>query len=369
MKAGSAWIAGLLARRRPRCAGPSGDQRAGCALQFGERSRGLLALGLQRVDAQIERRARGERRALLGPLVAERRGELRVEPFGIIASDMRRRAVEIVPRERARVRRRVSGARRKARAIGELRDRLGIEAALARQHAEQHGARRLRAHDPGGGGLAAQRVVDEPRDRGAIARAGEAMRQAPVLQRLRGRAAARLDVGENLDGGGKTRGGVMRSFRMILSENRDISGSCDAKQDAHREDDPHDQQDEARRPRRRLKRVRHVVRGGVDVGMHEAREHEDPRHHDEQSDRRACVIQREDHQHIEQQRNLELAVVAVARSAWRAPAMRAGRARCRASCVSPLLDRCAVRADAIQNSRRRSARPARRPAAEPSGSS
>ncbi len=33
------------------------------------------------------------------------------------------------------------------------------------------------------------------------------MRQAPVLQRLRGRTAARFDIGEDLDGGGEARGG------------------------------------------------------------------------------------------------------------------------------------------------------------------
>ena len=53
---------------------------------------------------------------------------------------------------------------------------------------------------------AAQRVEDEAGDRGAVTGAGEAMRQAPVLERIGGRAAARLDVGENLDGGGEARG-------------------------------------------------------------------------------------------------------------------------------------------------------------------
>ena len=97
--------------------------------------------------------------------------------------------------------------RREARAVGESRNRLDIEPALTRQHPEQHGARRVGAHDPGGGRFAPQRVVDEPGDRGAVAGARETMRQAPVLQRLRGGAAARLDIGEDLDCGGETRGG------------------------------------------------------------------------------------------------------------------------------------------------------------------
>ena len=96
--------------------------------------------------------------------------------------------------------------RREARAARQRGDRIGVEPALEPQHAERHGARRVLAHDPGGRGLAAQRVVDEPRDRGAVARAGEAVRQAPILERIGGGAAARLDIGEDLDGGGKSRG-------------------------------------------------------------------------------------------------------------------------------------------------------------------
>ena len=79
---------------------------------------------------------------------------------------------------------------------------------------------RVVAHEEGGRGLAAQRVVDEAGDRGAVARAGEAMRQAPVLERIGGGAAPRLDVGERLDGGGQAGGGGhvpvrMRTAKMI----------------------------------------------------------------------------------------------------------------------------------------------------------
>ena len=35
--------------------------------------------------------------------------------------------------------------------------------------------------------------------RGAVLRSGEAVRKAPILQRIRGRAMARLDIGENFD--------------------------------------------------------------------------------------------------------------------------------------------------------------------------
>ena len=45
------------------------------------------------------------------------------------------------------------------------------------------------------------------RDRRAVARAGEAVREAPVLHRVGGRTAAAFDVGENFDGGGDAGGG------------------------------------------------------------------------------------------------------------------------------------------------------------------
>ena len=62
---------------------------------MGERRERLVAIGLQRVDAQVDRRAIGERPALLDRLVAETLGEGRRQPFGIVAAHMRGRAGEI----------------------------------------------------------------------------------------------------------------------------------------------------------------------------------------------------------------------------------------------------------------------------------
>ena len=95
-------------------------------VELGEFLGGLLARRLQRVDAQIERRARRERRALLGPLLAEGRGELRIEPFGIVAEHMRRGAFEA---RGAQPRVLLVGERRRreARAVAQLRDRVGID--------------------------------------------------------------------------------------------------------------------------------------------------------------------------------------------------------------------------------------------------
>jgi hypothetical protein len=44
--------------------------------QMGERGQHLLAIRLERVDAQIERSATGERRALRGTLLAEHTGKM-----------------------------------------------------------------------------------------------------------------------------------------------------------------------------------------------------------------------------------------------------------------------------------------------------
>ena len=59
--------------------------------------------------------------------------------------------------------------------------------------------------------LAAQRVIDQPGNRGAVGRAGKAVRQPPILEHVDSRPAPRVDVGKNLDGGGKAGGGVTRT--------------------------------------------------------------------------------------------------------------------------------------------------------------
>ena len=169
-------------------------------VQVGERFGRFLPLCFQGVHAQIERRARGQRLGLLGTFIAEACGELVVQPFGIVAAHMGGCSLEAsCTQPRVLVIRERLG--RKACAVAQRRNRLDIEVAFARQHPEQHRARRFGAHDPGRRRLAAQRVIDEARNGGAIPRAGEAMREAPVLQRLRGGAAARLDIGKDFDRG------------------------------------------------------------------------------------------------------------------------------------------------------------------------
>ena len=167
--------------------------------QMRERGRNPLAIGLERIDAQIERRAAGERRALLRPLRAEHFGEMRVEPFRIVAGDPGRRACKRGAFER-RALGRLERRRRMAGTVAQARDRLHVELALQPQHAEHQVARPLPAHEKSRRSLAAERVIDDARDGGAIAGAGETARQAPGLERVGRRPALRLDLGQDLDG-------------------------------------------------------------------------------------------------------------------------------------------------------------------------
>src|SRR5271166_1727084 len=98
--------------------------------------------------------------------------------------------------------------RRRVAIAGEQRpDRIGVEAAGLFEGTEHFGARRRLAHQPGGRTLAAERVIDEARDRRPVARSRKAMREAPVLQRVGGGTAARLDLRQNVDRGGDAGGG------------------------------------------------------------------------------------------------------------------------------------------------------------------
>ena len=73
-----------------------------------QRLQHLLAIGLQRVDAQVDRGATGQRRAFLGGRLAEGAGEGRLQPVGIVAAHRRRR----IGRHRARQARQLRFAQR-----------------------------------------------------------------------------------------------------------------------------------------------------------------------------------------------------------------------------------------------------------------
>ena len=105
---------------------------------------------------------------------------------------------------------------------------VAVEAALALEHAEQNRARRVGAHQKSARRTPAQRVVNEAGDGRAVARAGEAMRQTPALERVGRRAALALKISENFDGGGEPRGRrhgrpsrmrIMKMTHMAISTN------------------------------------------------------------------------------------------------------------------------------------------------------
>ena len=117
-----------------------GRERRRLGLEMGERAERLVAIGLETIHAQIDRRALGERPALLRRGRAEARLQLRREPFGEIAHHMRGRA------------RKVRGRKPLAFGFGELRrrvalageqsgDRLGVEVLRLSERAQHFGAR------------------------------------------------------------------------------------------------------------------------------------------------------------------------------------------------------------------------------------
>src|SRR2546426_1538714 len=119
-----------------------------------ERGDRLVAVGLERVDAQIERRPGGKRRPLLGALLAEGGGEMGIEPFRVIAKNVGRSAVERAAFQTLALML-AQGAGRMARAVAQRRDGRDVEPALALEHAEADRPRARLAHDPGRGGPAA----------------------------------------------------------------------------------------------------------------------------------------------------------------------------------------------------------------------
>ena len=74
-------------RQRARCASPCGDQRVGAGVRCDKRCHRLFARALERIDPQIERRARRKRRSLGSAILAEDGFELRIEPLRIVARD------------------------------------------------------------------------------------------------------------------------------------------------------------------------------------------------------------------------------------------------------------------------------------------
>ena len=196
---------------------PIGDHGVGVRAEMRQPRQHLFAIGLQRVDAQIERRAARHRGRLGHAVVAEHLCQRRVQPFRIIAGDVRRRIVE-----GARGQRRAFGLaqrlRRKSFAVAQIGDSLGRHAALEPEHAEHARPRRIGVHQPGAGCAPPQHVPDQACNRGAVARAGIAVRGAPLLQRFRRRNALRVDGLDQFDGGGQPGGGSHSKLSVSVFE-------------------------------------------------------------------------------------------------------------------------------------------------------
>ena len=173
-----------------------------------------LAARPEAVDAQIDRSPGGERLPLLDRHGAEGLLEGGPEPFRDIGPHPARC---IVVREGGEKRRLVGGERRRRMVLAgaERGDLVEREAAQAHQHAEHQRARLLGSHGVAGGGLAAQRVIDQRCHRRAVLRAGEAARQPPVLERVGRGAAALDDILQHLDGGADP--GGWRHGRRVLA--------------------------------------------------------------------------------------------------------------------------------------------------------
>ncbi len=175
-------------------AGDDGRFRTGLGKLFEH----LVAIRLQRVDAKIQRSALRQRGGLGDPLVIEILLEIIGAPVGDVGLDMRLCEGEVALCGGFQY---FSGDFGRELVVGESLAHLverDVPLPPQRTEGERGGAGVI--HQVGGGKLLAQGVVDEIADRRAVARAGKAMRQAPVLQRVGGRPPSRLDILQHFDG-------------------------------------------------------------------------------------------------------------------------------------------------------------------------
>ncbi len=119
---------------------------------------------------------------------------MRGQPFRDVGANVIRRSGKIGGDES------IGKWRRRVPVLGEL----GVErgrrlAPFEDRDAEREMPGRVAAHPPCQRRALAQRVVDDVADRRAIAGSGEAVRQAPILQRFGGRPMANFKIGENFD--------------------------------------------------------------------------------------------------------------------------------------------------------------------------
>ena len=100
----------------------------------------------------------------------------------------------------------VSGSGAWLSAAKAVAERRGVFVPVADGDGEDEGARAVAAHQGGVGGAAAQGVIDQVADGGAVPCPGEAVVESPGLERLGNRALAGLHIGQDIDGGGQSAG-------------------------------------------------------------------------------------------------------------------------------------------------------------------
>jgi hypothetical protein len=166
----------------------------------GKRFQHLVAIRLQGVDAQIDGRPPRQRRALTrhpGGKGARKGG---LQPIGYVAGNAGRDGTQ-VGAQQALPFRLAQGCQRIGRTIGAGDDGRRRQRQRPAGGGQRQGPRRIRLHACCQRPSAAQGVVDEVADGGPIARAGEAMRLAPIRQRDRGGTVPLEHVLQDLDGG------------------------------------------------------------------------------------------------------------------------------------------------------------------------
>ena len=190
---------GALRRRQPHA---DRRQRRRHGREARQRLQHLVAVGLERVDAQIDRGAAGQRRAFLGRRRAEGAREGGLEPVGIVAAHRRPAHRPARARDRPACSASLSGSRACGEPSALAIDGRGRQAQRAAARRPARCARgRVAVHLRGERPPAAQGVVDEVADGGAVAGAGEAVALAPVGERGRRRPVPAQDLLEHLDGG------------------------------------------------------------------------------------------------------------------------------------------------------------------------
>ena len=222
-----------------------------------ERLGDLLAFGLQPVDADVERRALRQRRALLHPVRAETLLQPSGQPlrhvcphvFGSLGKITGLEPLALGPGER----------RRRVRiGVDQRIERSGGQTAGLAEGDDHRRTRRRILPLPLARCLLPKGVVDHVADRGAVLGARETVGNAPLLQGLRHRPVPGLDRLEHLDRGCKppTRG--HRSPRVPPARQRPAS-SCF--------NNCHTSRNESRRDPCRSRRQSYTVMRGRSIAL------------------------------------------------------------------------------------------------------